>query len=221
MNFLIVFFVFISPFACLADYAEEVQKIYFEKINSSSGLKCSSYLPLNDSLLKGKENIKVVISKTGVVEDFQYKSDNDVSIKYGNCLKKLLLKSKFPKPRKDKYIFETYHDWDNPATVIDDVDIIPEKFKKIVKQKFLEQNGFLSPCYSNYLKNGGNREGKITFKWEINGDGKVSNVQFIQDELTDPTLASCLQTGLLKMDFSNISENATVLIRSYPVVFKK
>jgi len=73
-------------------------------------------------------------------------------------------------------------------------------------------------CYDSLLETQSQLEGKLVFKWVINSDGEVSEIENIEDSVGSSELVACLQSNIKEWTFPKPEGNGSVTV-SYPFVF--
>jgi hypothetical protein len=81
-----------------------------------------------------------------------------------------------------------------------------------IAKSFKAQIGKLRACYAHALKKKPDLHGKITLKFTVEKDGKVSSTDRAVTKLDDPALLDCFSKAIMDMTFTKPAGISTVIL---------
>lgn len=215
-----VLFLLVSIFAfqAHADYDQDLQKAYTEKLASAK--KCLAILSAGKHPDSGRDVVKFSLDKNGSVTEVEYQSNNPDSQKYGVCIEDHFKKTQFPPPPGNSYSFEGFIEWSHEKN---ESEMSPEAAGLVgkIRGKVKKNIQLFQSCYDAYIKKGGDKEGQVVLSWAIDETGKASHVMVKEDSIQDALLSTCLLGKLTAIEFPKAAKNSFVEIERYPLNFSR
>ena len=91
--------------------------------------------------------------------------------------------------------------------------------REAIKKVIDEHRAEIRWCYEAVLQDNPKLEGKVTLRWRIDSDGKVTRVEVTETTLESPAVEGCMVEKVKKWEFPKPEGGGLVEV-NYPWVFK-